>query len=150
MRLSYASLCLVLASFLAVSVGCTRGDTAPGEPAKQVALDENKEAEKDFGEGKEARAWIASADHLFFKVSKEPVTKLAESLYAAGAPEVRIALITEDEVTKKSIGGGLVAKLPTEATARAKVFDAVNKQRVEMDDEPDKDTGQQYVEFVLD
>ncbi|MBS1717056.1 MAG: hypothetical protein JSS72_04925 [Armatimonadetes bacterium] len=155
---SFGQLVLVL---LAVGLcGCHKDDAASdsgsvqGSSAQAVQSQEQQdraEDAKDFAEGQEARQWLAADDHVLFKVSKEVVSQITESLYTAGAPEVRMCKCeTIKEMGNKTFGGELVAKLPTDAATRKAVFDAINVVRAKADDDPDKDKGQEYISFGLD
>ena len=143
--------CLLIGVGL-ITIGCSRVSAGEdsGSPESEKAQYAKEDA-SDFASGKEARAWLADQNHVFFKVSKETVTKLVADLYDAGAAEVRISGADKvEEMGNKEFGGMLVVKLPGDAAKRKPVFALLNQIWQKVGDDPAKDDGQQYASLTLD
>lgn len=96
----------------------------------------------------EAREWMKQPKHVFFKADPKVVAQFVEDFYQAGATQVYIADIEEEEGNQ--YGESLLAVLPTDPAARAKLFQVETRADTQFEDDPVTDQGQKYLYNGLD
>jgi hypothetical protein len=96
----------------------------------------------------EARAWIKQPKHVFFKAEPKQVGQFVEDFYGAGATQVLICDIEEEEGAQ--FGGGLLVVLPKEKEARAKLFEIDSRAETVYQEDPVTDKVQKYLYYSLD
>jgi hypothetical protein len=96
----------------------------------------------------EARAWMKQPKHVFFKADAKQVGQFVEDFYSAGATQVFIADIEEEEGSQ--YGEALLVVLPKEKDARAKLFDIGARADAAYQNDPTTDKGQKYLYYSLD
>jgi hypothetical protein len=96
----------------------------------------------------EARDWVKQPGHVFFKADAKEVARFVEEFYQAGATQVLIADIEEND--GKQFGEALLVVLPRDAGARAKVFEVGSRADTAYQNDPVTDKGQKYLYYSLD
>jgi hypothetical protein len=97
----------------------------------------------------EAREWIKGpSTHVFFKADPKQVSQYVEDFYNAGATQVFIADIEVED--NNQYGEALLVVLPTDAAARAKVFQVDSRASTDFQESPATDQGQKYLYYSLD
>lgn len=96
----------------------------------------------------EAREWMKQPKHVFFKAEAKQVGKFVEDFYTAGATQVLICDIEENEGTQ--YGEALLVVLPKDKDARAKLFDIGSRADAAYQNDPTTDKGQKYLYYSLD
>jgi hypothetical protein len=96
----------------------------------------------------EARAWMKQPKHVFFKADAKEVGKFVEDFYGAGASQVLICDIEEEEGTQ--YGEGLLVLLPKDKDARVKLFEIDSRANTAFQNDPTTDKGQKYLYYSLD
>jgi hypothetical protein len=113
-----------------------------------LRLDENE----DFGPQYEALAWLASnpnpyalAGNRFY--STEDAITFVEMLYEAGAVEVLVTNIYDEDWRIKAEGGpyadSLIIHLPQDIEKRKRLFEISNDEAVREGFSPERDVGQE-------
>ena len=96
----------------------------------------------------EARAWMKQPKHVFFKADSKQVGKFVEEFYGAGATQVLICDIEEEEGAQ--YGEALLVVLPKDKDARAKLFEIGSRADAAYQNDPTTDKGQKYLYYSLD
>ena len=96
----------------------------------------------------EAREWMKDPKHVFFKADPKVVAQFVEDFYQAGAAQVYIADIEEEQ--GYDYGESLLVVLPKDPAARAKLFDVETRADTEFQDDSVTDKGQKYLYNGLD
>jgi hypothetical protein len=96
----------------------------------------------------EAREWMKQPKHVFFKADAKQVAQFVEDFYGAGATQVLICDIEEEEGTQ--YGEGLLVLLPKDKDARAKLFAIDARANTAFQNDPTTDKGQKYLYYSLD
>ena len=96
----------------------------------------------------EARQWLRQRSHGFFKTDRNDVAGFVEEFYDAGAKEVLIGDIEEDQSAQ--LGQSLLIILPKEASDRAKLFEIGSRAEDAFQCDHVSDTGQKYLYYSLD
>ena len=96
----------------------------------------------------EARQWMKQPKHVFFKADPKEVAQFVEDFYQAGATQVLIADIEEEEGNQ--YGEALLIVLPGDATLRAKIFEVGTRADTSFQNDPVSDKGQKYLYYSLD
>lgn len=96
----------------------------------------------------EAREWMKETNHVFFKEEPKQVAQYVEDFYQAGAVQVLIADIEEENGVQ--YGGALLIVLPKDAAARAKLFEIGSRADTDFQEDPVSDEGQKYLYYSLD
>lgn len=96
----------------------------------------------------EARAWMKQPKHVFFKADPKQVGQFVEEFYGAGATQVLIADIEEQEGAQ--YGEGLLVVLPKDKDARTKLFEISARAEALYEEDPVTDKGQKYLYYSLD
>lgn len=146
----------------AFNTGC--GDLELDLPAGSEAKQENASPDDDAlamirnKEVAEAKAWLADEKgHVLWKGDRGEIKQLVERLYGAGAPKVYAAGISKDGPNE--IVAQFMAELPSDAAARARIFQVQSAFWKSYLDEPteddlqmviEEDKGQKYLIFNFD
>jgi hypothetical protein len=85
---------------------------------------------------------------VFFKADPKQVGQFVEEFYGAGATQVLIADIEEEQGAQ--FGGGLLVVLPKEKEARTKLFEIGARADAIYEEDPVTDKGQKYLYYSLD
>jgi hypothetical protein len=96
----------------------------------------------------EAREWLKQRAHCFFKTDRRYVAVLVEQFYNAGAKEVLIGDIEEDQTAQ--LGQSLLIVLPEDASARAKLFKIGSHAEDAFQCDHVTDKGQKFLYYSLD
>jgi hypothetical protein len=96
----------------------------------------------------EARQWLRQRSRGFFKTDRRDVGRFVKEFYDAGAKEVLIGDIEEDQSAQ--LGQSLLIVLPKEANARAKLFEIGSRAEDAFQCDPVSDKGQKYLYYSLD
>jgi hypothetical protein len=96
----------------------------------------------------EAREWMKDPKHIFFKADPKVVAQFVEDFYQAGATQVYIADIEEEQ--GNDYGESLLVVLPKDPAARVKLFDVETRADTEFQDDSVTDKGQKYLYNGLD
>jgi len=96
----------------------------------------------------EAREWMKQPKHVFFKAEPKQVARFVQEFYDAGATQVLICDIDEEEGTQ--YGEGLLVVLPKDKDARAKLFAIGVRADTAYQNDPTTDKGQKYLYYSLD
>ena len=96
----------------------------------------------------EAREWMKQPKHVFFKADAKQVGKFVEDFYGAGATQVLICDIEEEEGAQ--YGEGLLVVLPTDKDARKKLFEVDARANTAFQNDSTSDKGQKYLYYSLD
>lgn len=96
----------------------------------------------------EAREWMKQPKHVFFKADSKQVGKFVEEFYGAGATQVLICDIEENEGTQ--YGEAFLVVLPKEKDARVKLFEIGSRADAAYQNDPTTDKGQKYLYYSLD
>jgi hypothetical protein len=96
----------------------------------------------------EAREWLKSENHVLFKGARKQLAQFIEDFYNAGAPQVWIVDLEEHD--GKQYGGALLVVLPSDATARAKLFQVNERASLAYKEDLIVDRGQKYLYYGLD
>jgi len=96
----------------------------------------------------EAREWMKQPEHVFFKADAKQVGKFVEDFYGAGATQVLICDIEEEEGAQ--YGEGLLVVLPTDKDARKKLFEVDARANTAFQNDSTSDKGQKYLYYSLD
>jgi hypothetical protein len=96
----------------------------------------------------EARVWMKQPKHVFFKADPKQVGQFVEEFYGAGATQVLIADIEEEQGAQ--YGEGMLVVLPKEKEARAKLFEIGARADAIYEEDPVTDKGQKYLYYSLD
>jgi len=96
----------------------------------------------------EAREWLKQRAHGFFKTDRRDVARFVEEFHGAGATQVLIADIEQDETAQ--LGQSLLVILPKEARARAKLFEIGSRADEAFQCDGVSDKGQKYLYYSLD
>ena len=96
----------------------------------------------------EARAWMKQPKHVFFKADPKQVGQFVEEFYGAGATQVLICDIEEEQGAQ--FGEGLLVVLPKEKDARTKLFEIGARADAVYEEDPVTDKGQKYLYYSLD
>jgi len=114
---------------------------------------------EDQGPRYEARAWItANANPNAFARnrfdSKEAARAFLDSLYASGADTVYVLNVQQDSAWIQREGGpyadALLVRLPSDAAARARLFEFGARETRSEGFEQERDRGQRYLYFWWD
>ena len=97
----------------------------------------------------EAREWMKGPKHVFFKTDPKQVAQFVEDFYNAGAQQVLIGDIEEEEGGSQ-YGEALLVVLPKDAAARAKLFEVDTRADAAFEDDVVSDKGQKYLYHSLD
>jgi hypothetical protein len=143
---------------LALASGCNKsrsGSTASGSDADDSSggsleqrVDHHGDEVMASDKKAEARAWMKQPKHVFFKADAKEVGKFVEDFYGAGASQVLICDIEEEEGTQ--YGEGLLVLLPKDKDARAKLFEIDSRANTAFQNDPTSDKGQKYLFYSLD
>lgn len=96
----------------------------------------------------EARAWMKQPKHVFFKADAKQVGQFVEEFYGAGAAQVLIADIEEEEGAQ--YGEALLVVLPKDKDIRAKLFEIGARADAAYQNDPTTDKDQKYLYYSLD
>jgi dsDNA-binding SOS-regulon protein len=96
----------------------------------------------------EARAWMKQPKHVFFKADARQVAKFVEDFYSAGATQVLVCDIEEEEGNQ--YGEALLVVLPKDKDARTKIFEVGSRADAAYQNDPTTDKGQKYLYYSLD
>ena len=96
----------------------------------------------------EAREWLKQRAHGFFKTDRRDVAGFVEEFYNAGATQVLIGDIEEDQSAQ--LGQSILVVLPKEASARAKLFEIGLRAEDAFQCDHISDKGQKYLYYSLD
>lgn len=96
----------------------------------------------------EARQWLKQPKHVFFKANPKTVAQFVDDFYNAGAQQVVIGEIEEEEGVQ--YGEALLVVLPKDSAARAKLFTIGTRAETQFDEDPVTDKGQKYLYYSLD
>jgi hypothetical protein len=143
-------LALVLASGCGKSPSTTAGDNSEEQSQNSLIAGIDKHGEEIMASATkaEARQWMKQPKHVFFKADPKEVAQFVEDFYNAGAPQVFIADIEEQEGYQ--YGESLLVVLPKNANARAKLFEVEARADTAFQDDPVTDKGQKYLYNSLD
>lgn len=140
----------------ALFIGCSKQQSATsagGEPEDALgSIDERVDKHGDeimasTTKG-EAREWMKQPSHIFFKENPKDVAKFVEDFYAAGATQVLIGDVEEHD--GKQFAGCLLVVLPTDAAARAKLFEVGARADTAFQNDPISDKKQKYLYYAFD
>ena len=131
-------------------VGCMTASVSVSKDEKSEAADADKQIEEWLAEPDkaEAKKWLQSDSHILFEGDKETATKLVDDLYSAGAKEVWVIGISE--FGGSEIAAAFVAVLPSDASARKRLFALESDFQKLVDSEPSRDLGQKYLHLSFD
>ena len=96
----------------------------------------------------EAREWLNQRAHGFFMTDRRDVAGFVEEFYNAGAKQVLIGDIEEDQSAQ--LGQSILVVLPKEASARAKLFEIGSRAEDAFQCDHVSDKGQKYLYYSLD
>src|ERR1043165_8477411 len=84
---------------LALAGGCSKAGDPDDSPrgSLETRVDHHGDEIMASKLKAEARAWMKQSKHVFFKADAKQVAQFVEDFYAAGAPQVFIADIEEEE-----------------------------------------------------
>lgn len=142
---------------LALGSGCNKagsssaasGDDSDDSSGKTIAkVDHHGDEVMASTTKAEARAWLKQPKHVFFKADAKQVAKFVEDFYGAGATQVLICDIEEEEGTQ--YGEAMLVVLPTDKDARAKLFQVNSQAETTFEEDPTTDKGQKYLYYSLD
>jgi len=142
---------------LALASGCNKsssGSAASGSDADdpkgtlEQRVDKHGEEVMASDKKAEARAWMKQPKHVFFKADAKEVSKFVEDFYGAGATQVLICDIEEEEGTQ--YGEGLLVVLPADKDARKKLFEIDARANTAFQNDDTSDKGQKYLYYSLD
>lgn len=141
---------------LAMTVGCSKsestaaGDDSDGDSHGSLIAKIDKHGDEIMASSTkaEAREWMKQPKHVFFKADPKQVAQFVEEFYQAGAAQVYIADIEEEE--GNFYGEGLLVVLPKDAAARAKLFEIESRADTVYQDDTVPDKGQKYLYNGLD
>lgn len=137
---------------LALAGGCDKlqsgDDSSDGSGSLIAKIDKHGDEIMASSAKAEAREWIKQPKHVFFKADPKQVTQFVEDFYQAGATQVLITDIEQEE--GNYYGEGLLVVLPKDPTARAKLFEIESRADTTFDDTPVPDKGQKYLYNGLD
>ncbi|HTR40957.1 MAG TPA: hypothetical protein VMH87_05025 [Pseudomonadales bacterium] len=149
--------CSLLAA-LALASGCNKsqssaasaGDDSDGSSKGDLIAKIDKHGDEIMASSTkgEAREWMKQPKHIFFKADPKVVAQFVEDFYQAGATQVYIADIEEEEGNQ--YGESLLIVLPTDPAARAKLFQVEARADTQFEDDPVTDQGQKYLYNGLD
>jgi hypothetical protein len=151
---------MLLASSLliafALASGCSKSQsTAAGNDSAEQSQDSliagvDKHGDEIMASSTktEARQWMKQPKHVFFKADPKEVAQFVEDFYQAGAVQVFIADIEEEN--DNQYGESLLVVLPKDANARAKLFEVEARADTAFQDDPVTDKGQKYLYNGLD
>jgi hypothetical protein len=141
-----AGLMLIL---VALASSCSKaGSDSDGKGSLEARVDHHGDDVMASKLKAEARAWMKQPKHVFFKADAKQVAQFVEDFYAAGAAQVLICDIEEEEGAQ--YGEGLLVVLPEEKDARAKVFAVSARAEAVYQEDPVTDKGQKYLYYSLD
>lgn len=134
------------ASFLALIVLIT----SCGKPQDSMvsAIDKHGDEVMASTAKAEAREWMKETNHIFFKADPKQVAQYVEGFYQAGAVQVLIADIEEEQGFQ--YGEALLVVLPKDATARVKLFQVGSRADTDFQNDSVADQGQKYLYYSLD
>jgi len=143
---------------LAFASGCNKAGSGSAASGSDVDDDSkgtleqrvDKHGEEVMASDKkaEARAWMKQPKHVFFKADAKQVGKFEEDFYNAGATQVLICDIEEEESAQ--YGEGLLVVLPTDKDARKKLFEIDPRANTAFQNDSTTDKGQKYLYYSLD
>jgi hypothetical protein len=143
---------------LALASGCGKagspgsasgGDTSDESPGSlESRVDHHGDEIMASSTKAEARAWMKQPKHVFFKADPKQVGQFVEEFYGAGATQVLIADIEEQEGAQ--YGEGLLVVLPKDKDARTKLFEISGRAEALYEEDPVTDKGQKYLYYSLD
>lgn len=96
----------------------------------------------------EAREWMKGTNHVFFKADPKQVAQYVEDFYQAGAVQVLIADIEEEQGYQ--YGEALLIVLPKDTAARTKLFQVGSRADTDYQNDSVSDQGQKYLYYSLD
>ena len=96
----------------------------------------------------EAREWMKQPKHVFFKAEPKQVAHFVQEFYDAGATQVLVCDIEEEEGVQ--YGEALLVVLPKDKDARAKLFAIGVRADTAYQNDPTTDKGQKYLYYSLD
>ncbi len=143
---------------LALAGGCNKAGSGSSASGSDVDADSkgsleqrvDKHGDEVMASDKkaEARAWMKQPKHVFFKADAKQVGKFVEDFYNAGATQVLICDIEEEEGAQ--YGEGLLVVLPTDKDARKKLFEVDARANTAFQNDDTSDKGQKYLYYSLD
>lgn len=98
----------------------------------------------------EAREWMQAAytNHVFFKADAKQVAQYVDDFYQAGATQVLIVDIEEEQGFQ--YGEALLVVLPKDQAARTKLFQVGSRADTDFQNDSVSDQGQKYLYYSLD
>ena len=114
----------------------------------EARVDEHGDKIMASSEKAEARKWLKSPSHAFFKADRGEVARFVEEFCSAGAKQVVIADIDEHEGIQ--YGEGLLVVLPLYAAARDRLFQIGSRADEAFQNDSVTDKGQKYLYYSLD
>jgi hypothetical protein len=140
---------------LALAGGCNKAgssssadadDDSKGTPEQRV--DHHGDEVMASTTKAEAREWMKQPKHVFFKAEPKQVAHFVQEFYDAGATQVLVCDIEEEEGVQ--YGEGLLVVLPKDKDARAKLFAIGVRADTAYQNDPTTDKGQKYLYYSLD
>lgn len=131
----------------ALAVGCGK-QGAPSAESLEARIDRHGDEIMASSTKGEARAWMKEPKHVFFKADPKEVAKFVEDFYNAGAVQVLIGDVEEEQGNQ--FAGSILVVLPTDAPARAKLFAIDARADTAFDCDPVSDKGQKYLYYPFD
>jgi hypothetical protein len=115
-----------------------------------VAVDKHGDEIMQSTAKAEAREWMqaANTNHVFFKADAKQVAQYVDDFYKAGATQVLIADIEEEQGFQ--YGEALLVVLPKDPAARAKLFEVGSRADTDFQNDSVSDQGQKYLYYSLD
>ncbi len=139
---------LITAALLAGCGKITGGGSGMAADSLEARVDKHCEEIMASGKKAEAREWMKSPSHIFFKEDPKQVAGFVEEFYNAGATQVFI--VDTEEHDGKEFAGGMMLVLPKDPAVRAKLFAVGAKVEVAVQDDPVTDKGQKYLLYTFD
>lgn len=140
---------------LALVTGCNKSSTSADNDSDEGSqgtvierIDKHGDEIMASAAKAEARQWMKQPKHIFFKADAKQVAQFVEDFYSAGATQVLIADIEEEEGNQ--YGESLLVVLPKDPAIRAKLFEVEARADTAFQDDPVSDKGQKYLYNSLD
>lgn len=142
-------LTILAAAPLIVSIFLMAGCGKP-QDSLVVAIDKHGDEIMQSATKAEARDWMqtANTNHVFFKADAKQVAQYVNDFYQAGATQVLIVDIEEEQGYQ--YGEALLVVLPKDPAARVKLFQVGSRADTDFQNDPVSDQGQKYLYYSLD